>query len=346
MNESIRKKLHENEILMKDIKFWKDTGVEGIERLLPSLMTDEQLSDLPPTLIFGGGKEIFIDDIKHFSERLISAQEEIYSYEDEGCQGNSEVHFKVDRSFIGGSVDNDSSKSDESDSNNYDIDDNGNFNLNNKNMKAKKKDEDSIQNSNGDSKNNGDNKNNNKNSRIRSRLIIAENDVHVYPILWRHPVHRVMEPIGLNWLFGLFFPGRKEVCEADILRNSGKNTGDYGGSNGSNGGDGGDGGDGRESKCNSGGDDVCEDDNCNNPTWKVNIDYDDSTDDKNGSNGSNGGNCQNADENDILLKKRKIFTVPKARNGQHVHSHAASDAIHEIAQFILKIRENREAVDV
>ena len=42
-----------------------------------------------------------------------------------------------------------------------------------------------------------------------SRLIIAPNDIHCYPILWRHPVHRILVhfPLG-EWLFRTLFPNR------------------------------------------------------------------------------------------------------------------------------------------
>ena len=43
---------------------------------------------------------------------------------------------------------------------------------------------------------------------MQSSFIVAENDIHCYPILWRHPVHRVLGPIGLNWLFLFLFPLR------------------------------------------------------------------------------------------------------------------------------------------
>jgi hypothetical protein len=35
----------------------------------------------------------------------------------------------------------------------------------------------------------------------KSMLIIADGDMHVYPIFWRHPFHRFLSPLGLSWLF-------------------------------------------------------------------------------------------------------------------------------------------------
>ena len=48
---------------------------------------------------------------------------------------------------------------------------------------------------------------------IASYLVKGEGDVHVYPTLWRHPFHRVMSPLGLQWLFNLVFPQRALISK-------------------------------------------------------------------------------------------------------------------------------------
>ena len=44
---------------------------------------------------------------------------------------------------------------------------------------------------------------------LSTQLLVAPDDVHAFPILWRHPLHRVLAPLGLEWLFFLILPNRK-----------------------------------------------------------------------------------------------------------------------------------------
>jgi hypothetical protein len=66
-------------------------------------------------------------------------------------------------------------------------------------------------------------------SQLISKLVTAEGDVHVYPMLCRHPFHRFFGPLGLNWLFGLIFPYRAKVNKDnidnynDVVSNSNRN---------------------------------------------------------------------------------------------------------------------------
>jgi hypothetical protein len=152
--------------VLKSRKFWDDKGVNDIEHVFPHLMTDKQLSLFPSTLIFGGGNEIFIDDIQNFSDRLLYNQKK-----------NSDNFEKFDYN---------------------DYNDNTHDNANS----------DSNRNVN-DIKNHSDD-----NRKGKSELMIAINDIHVYPIFWRHPLHRAFTPLGLEWLFYAIFPSRKK-CNDD-----------------------------------------------------------------------------------------------------------------------------------
>ena len=130
--------------------FWKKKGIQHPEIIFPQLLSKNQLSKLPPTLIFGGENELFIDDITSFSQRLLSAQ--------------------------------------------YSISNQNAINLSNSQLTDSVKSITRIG-------NHGSNE-------MQSKFIIAENDLHVYPIFWRHPVHRILKPLGMTWLFRILFPHR------------------------------------------------------------------------------------------------------------------------------------------
>jgi hypothetical protein len=63
------------------------------------------------------------------------------------------------------------------------------------------------------------------NKKQKSELIVAINDIHVYPMYWRHPLHRVLTPLGLEWLFYVIFPYRKK-CNDDYYNDDDNNDND------------------------------------------------------------------------------------------------------------------------
>jgi hypothetical protein len=155
--------------LLNSRNFWKNNGINNIERIFPYLMTDKQLSLFPATLIFGGGNERFLDDIQNFSDRLLYNQKN---------NGNFFENIDINNH------------------DDYTYDNNENDKLRNvNNIKSC-----------------------DCNKKQKSELILAINDIHVYPMYWRHPLHRAFTPLGLEWLFYVIFPYRKK-CNDDYNGN-------------------------------------------------------------------------------------------------------------------------------
>jgi acetyl esterase/lipase len=200
--------------------FWTDLGLSDPELIFPSLMSPTQLSLLPPTLMFAGAKEIFIDDITSFSDRLVA------------CNTRSSTRPERDRN---GDGDGDREMDKDGDRE-WRVIDRERRNLHS---------EEGTKGDQGERKENqlvrtdsyspmsveerySDSAHMNTAPRVpvtpadpkmimKSRVIVAEGEVHVYPIFWRHPFHRVLSPVGLSWLFGLFFPDRvKESTKSKI----------------------------------------------------------------------------------------------------------------------------------
>lgn len=197
--------------------FWKNKGIQNPENIFPQLLCKEQLSKFPPTLIFGGESELFIDDITSFSQRLLSAkysisnQTEIHSFKSIQQSSSSiekssvlpkiTIHDKVGTCSSDNSVNedlNNTSKMSEIASNEMASE-----------SRAEIVSEYTIPIPIADNE-------------IKSKFIIGENDLHVYPVFLRHPVHRIMRPLGMTWLFRILFPHR-DKCNKISANNAAEN---------------------------------------------------------------------------------------------------------------------------
>jgi acetyl esterase/lipase len=191
--------------------FWTDLGLSVPELIFPSLMSPTQLSLLPPTLIFAGGKEIFIDDIISFSHRLVAHNTGSSTHPERGTDRDGDGNMDKDEDGKWREMDKERSnlysekgtkgnqgerKGDQSvRTGSYRTVSIEEWNSDSPHMNTQQ----SVSVPSADPK---------IKTKMKSRVIVAEGDVHVYPIFWRHPFHRVLSPMGLSWLFRLLFPER------------------------------------------------------------------------------------------------------------------------------------------
>jgi hypothetical protein len=151
-----------------------------LELSSPLYTAESTLRKLPPVLTVLGGKELFADDILRFVSRLNRARNQ-----NQQNQGQSQ----------GQGVDNSQ--------------DQGNNSLHTEKEKEKKTETETeaelISRVHHKKRRGRD---------VGDRLLVAPEELHAFPVLWRHPFHRVLAPIGLGWLFNLLFPYRKQVSDS------------------------------------------------------------------------------------------------------------------------------------
>lgn len=111
------------------------------------LCTDDQLAKLPPTLMIGGGRELFYDEISAFKERVDRAKK---------SHAEVDVNIKIEEGNVSSSA-----------------------------KKSKVRFEDDAS---------------------EMELLIADNDIHAYPLFWMHPVRVVLDILSLAWMFDSLFP--------------------------------------------------------------------------------------------------------------------------------------------
>ena len=196
--------------------FWADLGLADPELIFPHLMSPKQLSLLPPTLIFAGGKEVFIDDIMSFSSRLVSHSAVSSTHPDIDREGdivgdrnrNRDGGWGVmdrersslysERGTLGGRGQTQGDQSVRTSSSSTVSTEERRSCLYESTLPADT----------GTGTGTGRGTDQKKMKMMKSRVVVAEDDIHVYPIFWRHPLHRVLSPMGLSWLFRLLFPHR------------------------------------------------------------------------------------------------------------------------------------------
>jgi acetyl esterase/lipase len=191
--------------------FWTDRGLSVPELVFPSLMSPTQLSLLPPTLIFAGSKEIFIDDITSFSDRLVAHNTGSYTHSERGTDRDGDGDMDEDGDREWREMDKETSnlnsergtKGDQGERKGDQSVRTGSYRTvsveDRNSVSPHMNTEPSVSITSADPK---------IKTKMKSRVVVAEGDVHVYPIFWRHPFHRILSPMGLSWLFRLLFPER------------------------------------------------------------------------------------------------------------------------------------------